>query len=63
VPTPTLELSTPRGTIVRIYASMTCENGHDFIAEPGDTTGINCPRCEENRKAAHQQAKFASSNS
>ena len=59
--TPTLELTTQRGTVMRFYAIMTCDSGHDFIAEPGDTTGINCPQCEENRKAAHEQTATADS--
>jgi len=61
VPQPTLEVITTRATI-RIYAQMECPQGHTFLAEPGDTTGINCPKCEENRKAVHQQKKLASSN-
>jgi hypothetical protein len=61
-PQPTLSVTTEYGTL-NIYAQMECPNFHLFLAEPGDTTGINCPDCEENRKAAHQQTKLASSNS
>lgn len=60
VPQPTTEVTTGHG-VYRFYAVMGCDNGHTFIAPPYTSTTIDCPKCEENRKAVHEQTDALSS--